>query len=177
MAKRQAKWVRINYPNLFCNELLSTFIIGLTPTRRWLLEHFLTETPENQYRSTPWKRNKQVLFRNGLLTSHTIVFFSTSSSQRPIIWYLPMRRPRQNKQWNWKDNDKDYLLWLGKIAKSLFNISFSFLTKVEHGKYHMTSHRMVTSHMVTACDKEASWWIWWLWETRHIAITVIVYIV
>jgi len=29
-----------------------------------------------------------------------------------------------------------FLLWLGKIAKSLFNISF--LTKVEHGKYHMT---------------------------------------
>ena len=56
--------------------------------------------------------------------------------------------------------------WLGKTAKSLFNISFSFLffsfiTKVKHGKISCDmsqSHRMVTV-MVTViiCDKEVSW--------------------
>ena len=80
VAKRQAERARIDCPNLFWHEPLSTFIIGLTLTRRRFLEHFLTEAPEDQRCSTPQKRNKQVLFRNGLPTSHTIAFPSTATS-------------------------------------------------------------------------------------------------
>ena len=58
VVKQQAEWARIDYPNLFWNKPLSTFIIGLTPTRQWLLEHFLTKTPEDQHCSTPRKHNK-----------------------------------------------------------------------------------------------------------------------
>jgi len=49
---------------------------------------------------------------------------------------------------------------LAKMAKPLFNISFSFLffiTKVEHGKISCDSHIITECHIiVTACDKEVS---------------------
>ena len=101
--RRQAEQARINYPNLFWNELFSTFIIDLTSTRRQLLEHFLTETSEDQCHSTPQKCNKQVLFRNGLSTSHTIAFLSqilfSHISINSLMIYIVSMAPESP----WKD--------------------------------------------------------------------------